>query len=629
MKRVLFVLYCAGLSKVLVAQAHPDSLYKVWQNPRLSDTLRLKAIHDFSVRLLNSDPDSAYVLATQELEFGRTIQNLGWQGKALNLIGASWRYQSEYAKALTAFEQAIPLLEKAGDRSTLAAVYGNMGDVYRVQSNFAKAIECINKSMTIAEAAGDLKKLADAYVSIATIYYDVPGNFDKMRMYLLKAQSLYESLGSQAGLALVFGNLSSIYLEQGDYENALIFNKKCIDIQENKGDLFGLATSLHNRAAIYSSLGRYSEALTDFDREIAIFKKIGDQEGLADAYNSLGQLWMQLKRYPEMIRTCNDALQIALTIGGPNLREVDACNCLYLAYSKQGNSEKALHYLEQYMAAKDSIQISETAQTLKSMELERQAVADSLGREKEKFQEEIEHQQTLRKKDRTLGILLAAGLGGGLIAWAFGVRMLYFRRRSRQMQSRSEALEKQQLINEIDLLKTQVNPHFLFNSLSILSSLVHKNAELSEQFIEQLARSYRYILEQKDQRLVSLRTELEFIRSYAFLLQIRFENKFDLRINLEGASLDQYRIAPLTLQLLIENAVKHNRMSVQEPLIVEVYLEKEYLIVKNQLRLRPKREASTGAGLNNIINRYELLTDRSVWAGECEDDFIVKIPLLH
>ena len=100
------------------------------------------------------------------------------------------------------------------------------------------------------------------------------------------------------------------------------------------------------------------------------------------------------------------------------------------------------------------------------------------------------------------------------------------------MQARSEALEKQQLLNEIDLLKTQVNPHFLFNSLSILSSLVHVNADLSEQFIEQLARSYRYILEQKDQPLVTLRTELEFIRSYAFLLKIRFENKFDLRVDL-------------------------------------------------------------------------------------------------
>lgn len=224
---------------------------------------------------------------------------------------------------------------------------------------------------------------------------------------------------------------------------------------------------------------------------------------------------------------------------------------------------------------------------------------------------------------RTAILLLICGI-------AFGVYQ--YRRRVRErmeaMQQRARELEKQQLLNEIALLKTQVNPHFLFNSLSILSSLVHANPDLSEQFIHQLSRSYRYILEQKDQSLVTMRTELEFIRSYAFLLKIRFENKFDLQIRLDGAVLDQYKIAPLTLQLLVENAVKHNRMSEREPLVVEVFMEEEALFVKNRLQPRSSPEPSTGTGLNNIINRYALLTDRPVWAGERGEEFVVQVPLL-
>lgn len=190
-------------------------------------------------------------------------------------------------------------------------------------------------------------------------------------------------------------------------------------------------------------------------------------------------------------------------------------------------------------------------------------------------------------------------------------------------------LEKENLLSQFSALKSQVNPHFLFNSLSILSSLVKKDPDLSEQFIDQLSRSYRYILEQKEQSLVTLRTELEFIRSYAFLLKIRFENKFDLRFDLPDDILDQYKIAPLTLQLLIENAVKHNRMSVKEPLIVEVSVENaQTLVVKNRMQTRHTAAASTGLGLQNIINRYALLTGRPVWAGECEDLFVVKVPLL-
>ena len=204
----------------------------------------------------------------------------------------------------------------------------------------------------------------------------------------------------------------------------------------------------------------------------------------------------------------------------------------------------------------------------------------------------------------------------------------YVRLRLESMQARAVAMEKQQLLNEIALLKTQVNPHFLFNSLSILSSLVHVNADLSEQFIDQLSRSYRYILEQKDQSLVSIRTEMEFIRAYVFLLKIRFENKLDMDIRLDENELDKYKIAPLTLQLLVENAVKHNRMSNKTPLLVIVEQKGDLLEVRNVFRPRGEAVHSTGVGLQNIINRYALLTERPVWAGEREGEFVVIIPLL-
>jgi LytS/YehU family sensor histidine kinase len=307
----------------------------------------------------------------------------------------------------------------------------------------------------------------------------------------------------------------------------------------------------------------------------------------------------------------------------------NACNCLYEAYKGMGNSGKALAWHERFVSLNDSLQKEETNQRLDQMEFEKEILTDSLVREEEKQQIKVAYQLDLNKRTQTRNLILVVSLAILFLALVFMSRMLYFQKRSEGLQDKTQQLEKQQLINEIDLLKTQVNPHFLFNSLSILSSLVHVNADLSEQFIEQLARSYRYILEQKDQALVSLRTELEFIRSYAFLLKIRFENKFDLKLDLDEKVLDKYKIAPLTLQLLIENAVKHNRMSLKEPLVVDVSVQDDFLIVKNPLRIRPQRESSTGTGLNNIINRYAFLTDQSVWAGECEDEFKVKVPLLH
>lgn len=202
--------------------------------------------------------------------------------------------------------------------------------------------------------------------------------------------------------------------------------------------------------------------------------------------------------------------------------------------------------------------------------------------------------------------------------------------RMRDMEIQTQQLIKENALAQFEALKHQISPHFLFNSLSILSSLVHVDANLSEKFIDQLSKAYRYILELKDNETVLLKTELEFINSYAFLLKIRFADKFDVKISITDHEADKFRIAPLTLQLLIENCVKHNRMSQNEPLIVTIMIKGDQLVVTNPVRPRTEleRAPSTGIGLANIKSRYQLLTKRPVEVSQNEELFTVKIPLL-
>ena len=200
----------------------------------------------------------------------------------------------------------------------------------------------------------------------------------------------------------------------------------------------------------------------------------------------------------------------------------------------------------------------------------------------------------------------------------------------KNMEVEAQQLTKESALAQYEALKNQVSPHFLFNSLSILSSLVHTDPQLSEKFIDRLSRAYRYILEQKDKDTISLKTELDFIASYTFLLKIRFRNKFDVNISIAEDDAEKYRVAPLTLQLLIENAVKHNRMSAKEPLQVTITIENEHLVVLNPTRERKENDkiTSTGIGLHNIMNRYSLLTDKPVEVTSVQGIFIVRIPLL-
>ena len=201
-------------------------------------------------------------------------------------------------------------------------------------------------------------------------------------------------------------------------------------------------------------------------------------------------------------------------------------------------------------------------------------------------------------------------------------------RQLKEVQLRAERSEKEAALSQVEALKHQLSPHFLFNSLSMLTSMVHEDADLSEQYVRQLAKVYRYSLEQQGQELVSLKTEVAFLRAYTFLLQIRFENKFEVVIDLIESQEAQYQIAPLSLQLLVENAVKHNRMSIAEPLWVRIYCQDDILIVENPRQARDLPEPSTGLGLLNIRNRYALLTKRPVWYGQQHGLFVVKIPLL-
>ena len=201
-------------------------------------------------------------------------------------------------------------------------------------------------------------------------------------------------------------------------------------------------------------------------------------------------------------------------------------------------------------------------------------------------------------------------------------------RRMKDIQVEAERLEKENALAQFAALKNQVSPHFLFNSLSILSSLVYVDPALSEQFIDRLSKAYRYILEQKDNDRVSLRTELEFIQAYIFLLKIRFDEKFSVVLDVPDPVADQSAIAPLTLQLLIENAVKHNRMTSKQPLEVRIEVTGNELVVRNRIQPRDDHEPSTGIGLQNIINRYHLLTNQPVWVGEQQGEFVVRIPLI-
>lgn len=190
-----------------------------------------------------------------------------------------------------------------------------------------------------------------------------------------------------------------------------------------------------------------------------------------------------------------------------------------------------------------------------------------------------------------------------------------------------EKFKKENAEYRFELLRSQLNPHFLFNSLNTLSSLVYENQESAGLFIRELSDVYRYILENRDKDLISLETELSFVSSYITLMKLRFGNNLEVKIELENLKANS-TIAPLTLQLLIENAIKHNVVSMKKPLRIELFLDEDYIVVSNNIQPKVNKEYSSEMGLRNISNRYSYLSEQQVEITNNNEIFKVKIPLL-
>ena len=210
--------------------------------------------------------------------------------------------------------------------------------------------------------------------------------------------------------------------------------------------------------------------------------------------------------------------------------------------------------------------------------------------------------------------------GGSLISNA----ILFFKN-WKESAVQQEKLKREQLALQYETLKSQVNPHFLFNNLNSLTSLISTNPEKAIDFVKKLSEVYRYVLDQKDHELVDLETELRFLQSYVFLQKIRFGNNLDVQIEISPKN---FKVIPLSVQMMVENAIKHNEISDNKPLRIQVFsTEDQYLTVENQLQKKNGSEG-TGSGINNIRDRYQFFTDRKVIFSFNSERFRISIPLI-
>lgn len=187
-------------------------------------------------------------------------------------------------------------------------------------------------------------------------------------------------------------------------------------------------------------------------------------------------------------------------------------------------------------------------------------------------------------------------------------------------------LKEEKLAFQYETIKNQVNPHFLFNSLNTLSSFIKSQPDIAERYVRKLSSIYRYITDHGSDNMISLEEEIEFVMNYFYLHKLRDEEKIQIRI--EEGNYKSFRIVPVSLQILVENALKHNIASRDKPLLIKIFMEKGFIVVQNNLQKMNKFGDSPGKGLNNLQQRIRLLLHKEIEIVEDRDLYTVKVPII-
>lgn len=203
----------------------------------------------------------------------------------------------------------------------------------------------------------------------------------------------------------------------------------------------------------------------------------------------------------------------------------------------------------------------------------------------------------------------------------------YQNRKNNKVKLENQQLRTENIANQYEALKSQLNPHMLFNSLNTLSMLIRESPDKAQSYLHELSRVLRYTLQDNESHLISLRAELDFVESYIYLLKMRYEENLMFCINVPVEMMNR-QVPPMAIQMLVENAVKHNEISRKKALTVDIYVEGDMLVVENVLQPKLTGSAGTKVGLDNLSKRYRLLHKKEVIVKEENGKFIVKIPLV-
>ncbi len=561
MRKILFFLLIL-FAIFISAQSAADSLLtllKIEKNPQNIDVLQ----NQISDAYKHSDPEQMQKFAILALGNAKKYKNPYQQAVAYQNIGTSFLIFGDYDKALQNFEASEKILLEinSNDRNvkeTLAKTLGSKGVAYSEQNNYAKALDSDFEALKIYEETKNELQISKLYNNIGVIYKSIDDK-EKSLDYFLKANKISKNK-DEATFAASAANIGLIYLYQNKLENSKkYFDESFRSYQKNKNPR-ALGELYNNYSQYYIQKGQVEVAKANLKNAEKEFLSIDDKFGLSDTYLFLGELYFNENNLEESLKFANKGLELSKEL---ELTEatMNAEKLLSQIYDKKGDQKLALLHLKNYDIEKEKFDVVRNEQQRLKTEL-------SFQYEKEQLEK---RENASRERLKWLFIIALAGI------FLLGT-FFYYRNREKQ---KTILLQKQLAEFEHKALHLQMNPHFVFNCLAAISAFVMQNGkDEAIRYLTKFSKLMRLTLEFSKESSITIDKEIEALKNYLELEQLRFNNKFDFKISKDPEIEDDTAIPSLLLQPYVENAIIHGVVPKDEKGFIDITFQQrgEYLI---------------------------------------------------
>ena len=607
-KNILLIFFCIMITSSFAQQQKLDSLINELNRHTQQDTTRYFILRNIARTYNNTNPQKALQKADEAIALAKKLNDNSKVALALTTKGISYHKLGEDSLAFAVSNDALEIYIKAGDKKRAADLLFNMGYIYFDIANYYEALKSHEAALKLYRELNSLQEQADALNSIGNsymrlgaypaslenyfkslkiytqinpkepnsmvltnignVYYHL-SDYQKALQYHSEAIKADEQTGNRENLAHDYDNIGNTYDEMKNQDKALEFYKKAFQIYTAENDQRNLAANLINCAVIYTKQQQYDTSFSNLQKALQICESYTDEYKMSTILDGIAKIFMAApdafllknsipvsQRNATVNKYLGSSLVIAVKTGSLN-KQATTLELMSNAYEQQGSFEEALYRYKQSVVLKDSALNDETKQTATRQEMQyafdkREAFTKAENDKKTLLATaEIKQQQTVKN----------AAIAGAavLLSAAVCIFIFYKRKRDAEQQKQDAEFKTEVADTEMKALRSQMNPHFIFNSLNSISDYISKSdIKSADYYLTKFAKLMRMILENSDQKEVSLTDDLKALELYIQLESLRMKNKFTYEINVDDdIDADNTMIPPLILQPFVENSIWH------------------------------------------------------------------------